>query len=136
MKHTDIINEMTLEEKAGMCSGLDYWHTKPITRLGIPSIMVSDGPHGLRRHPGEVKKTKGSPKPLPAVCFPLACLSACSWDINLIKEMGAAIGEEALAQNVSVVLGPGVIFQKILMLLEKSELHGLMVYSQKELEHH
>ena len=108
MKHTDIINEMTLEEKAGMCSGLDYWHTKPITRLGIPSIMVSDGPHGLRRHPGEVKKTKGSPKPLPAVCFPLACLSACSWDINLIKEMGAAIGEEALAQNVSVVLGPGV----------------------------
>lgn len=108
MKHDDIIKKMTLEEKAGLCSGLDYWHTKPITRLGIPSIMVSDGPHGLRRHPGDVKKVKGTPEPLPAVCFPLACLSACSWDVELIKEMGAAIGEEALEQNVSVVLGPGV----------------------------
>lgn len=107
MKHTDLISKMTLEEKAGLCSGLDYWHTKPISRLGVPSIMVSDGPHGLRRHPGEVKG-KRSPMPLPAVCFPLACLSACSWDRKLIREMGKAIGEEALEQQVSVVLGPGV----------------------------
>lgn len=107
MKNENLISKMTLEEKAGMCSGLDYWHTKPISRLGIPSIMLSDGPHGLRRHPGETQ-TKDKTTPLPAICFPLACLSACSWDRELIYEMGNAIGEEALDQNVAVVLGPGV----------------------------
>lgn len=107
MQYAKLMQKMTLEEKAGLCSGLDYWHTKPIPRLGVPSIMLSDGPHGLRRHPGEVKG-KGSPMPLPAVCFPLACLSACSWDRNLLRKMGKAIGEEALEQKVSVVLGPGV----------------------------
>lgn len=107
MKHNDLLAEMTLEEKAGLCSGLDYWHTKPIERLGVPSVMLSDGPHGLRRHPGDTQ-TKDKRRPLPAVCFPLACLSACSWDRDLIYAMGKAIGEEALEQNVAVVLGPGV----------------------------
>lgn len=107
MKYADLIGKMTLQEKAGLCSGLDYWHTKPVERLGVPSIMLSDGPHGLRRHPGKVKG-KNKRMPLPATCFPLACLSACSWDTALLREVGAAIGEEALAQQVSVVLGPGV----------------------------
>lgn len=107
MKYENLISKMTLEEKAGLCSGLDYWHTKAIPRLGIPSIMLSDGPHGLRRHPGETQ-TKDKTTPLPATCFPLACLSACSWDRDLIYDMGKAIAEEAIDQNVAVVLGPGV----------------------------
>lgn len=107
MNNENLINKMTLEEKAGICSGYDYWHTKGVSRLNIPSIMLSDGPHGLRRHPGDTK-TKDKTTPLPATCFPLACLSACSWDRQLIYAMGNAIGEEAVNQNVAVVLGPGV----------------------------
>lgn len=107
MKYSSLISKMTLKEKASLCSGLDYWHTKPVERLNVPSIMVSDGPHGLRCHPGNIK-TNGKLIPLPATCFPLACLSACSWDRDLINLMGKAIGEEALEQQVSVVLGPGV----------------------------
>lgn len=98
---------MTLEEKAGMCSGLDFWHLKGVDRLGIPSVMVSDGPHGLRKQEGESDHL-GVNDSIPAVCFPPACLSACSFDRGLMTELGETIGKEAQATDVSVVLGPAV----------------------------
>lgn len=102
-----LIKEMTLEEKAGMCSGLDFWHLKGVERLGIPSVMVSDGPHGLRKQ-DEKGDHLGINDSIKAVCFPPACLSACSFDRELIKEMGVHIGKEAQAEDLSVVLGPAV----------------------------
>jgi beta-glucosidase len=101
-----LITQMTLEEKASLCSGLDDWHTKPIKRLGIPSVMMTDGPHGLRKETGNKDRMlKGTS--VPATCFPTAAATACSWDRELLREIGRALGEEALAQGVSVVLGPG-----------------------------
>ncbi|MGN0771414.1 MAG: beta-glucosidase [Christensenellales bacterium] len=104
MKYKELIDQMTLEEKAGMCSGLDMWHTKPIERLGIPSIMTTDGPHGLR------KQGNGDSvhKSVAATCFPTASCCAATWNRELVEEMGKAIGEEALQEKVGVVLGPGV----------------------------
>ncbi len=103
----ELIRQMTLEEKAGMCSGLDFWHLKSIDRLGIPSVMVSDGPHGLRKQ-DEAADHLGINDSICAVCFPSACLTACSFDRDLLTEMGAALGREAQANDVSVILGPGV----------------------------
>ena len=102
-----IVSEMTLEEKAGMCSGLDFWHLKEVEHLGIPKVMVSDGPHGLRKQ-DEKGDHIGINDSIKAVCFPPAVLSACSFDRGLMEEMGKAIGREAQANDVSVVLGPAV----------------------------
>ena len=102
-----IISQMTLEEKAGMCSGLDFWHLKEVEHLGIPKVMVSDGPHGLRKQ-DEKGDHLGINDSIKAVCFPPAVLSACSFDRGLMEEMGKAIGREAQANDVSVVLGPAV----------------------------
>ena len=102
-----IISQMTLEEKAGMCSGLDFWHLKHIDRLGIPEVMVSDGPHGLRKQDDKGDHL-GMNDSIKAVCFPPAALSACSFDRKLMEEMGETIGKEAQANDVSVVLGPAV----------------------------
>ncbi|NBH28462.1 glycosyl hydrolase [Lachnospiraceae bacterium] len=109
MEHNlkELISEMTLEEKAGMCSGLDFWYLKSVDRLGIPGVMVSDGPHGLRKQDenGDHLGLNGS---IRAVCFPPACLSACSFDRDLMTEFGEIIGKEAQANDVSVILGPAV----------------------------
>lgn len=109
MKNEDIkslISKMTLEEKASLCSGLDDWHTKPIARLGIPSIMMADGPHGLRKVTGKNDRMlKGAS--VPATCFPTAATTACSWDRELMRDIGRALGEECLEQGVSILLGPG-----------------------------
>ncbi|MCD7746238.1 MAG: glycoside hydrolase family 3 C-terminal domain-containing protein [Lachnospiraceae bacterium] len=102
-----LISQMTLEEKAGMCSGLDFWHLKGVERLGIPSVMVSDGPHGLRKQ-DENADHLGINESIKAVCFPAGCLTACSFDRELLKELGDAIGKEAQANDLSVVLGPAV----------------------------
>ena len=102
-----IVSEMTLEEKAGMCSGLDFWHLKEVEHLGIPKVVVSDGPHGLRKQ-DEKGDHLGINDSIKAVCFPPAVLSACSFDRGLMEEMGKAIGREAQANDVSVVLGPAV----------------------------
>ena len=102
-----IIQQMTLEEKAGLCSGLDFWHTKAVDRLGIPSVMVCDGPHGLRKQ-DEKGDHLGINESIKAVCFPPAVLSACSFDRKLMEDFGDAIGKEAQANDVSVVLGPAV----------------------------
>src|SRR3954454_1881158 len=99
--------ELTLEEKASLCLGSDFWHTAPVERLGIPAMTLSDGPHGLRRQPegGEHVGVSGS---LPATCFPTASALGSSFDPDLVREVGDALGEEALAQDVQVVLGPGI----------------------------
>lgn len=106
LKHTDIIQKMTLEDKLAFCSGADYWTTKAFPQYGIPSIRMADGPHGLRVQAGDIDDP-GLGKSLPATCFPPACLSACSWDRDLLQQMGEAIAQEALSQGVSIVLGPG-----------------------------
>ena len=107
MKHQDIIEKLTLEEKAALCSGKDYWHLVGIERLGLPSVMVSDGPHGLRKHNDKKDKSDimGS---VPAICFPTASATACSWDEDLLYEMGQTLGDECRTENVSVLLGPGM----------------------------
>ena len=107
LKHQDLISQMTLKEKASLCSGKDFWHLKSIKRLGIPEIMVCDGPHGLRKQNAENKEV-GLTNSYPATCFPTAATTACSWDPDLLYEMGQALGEECLKEEVSVVLGPGV----------------------------
>lgn len=107
MKHKNIINQMTVEEKAAFLSGKTVWETREIKRLGIPSIFCSDGPHGIRKQAGEGDHL-GLNASLPATCFPTAATVANSWDENLGMEIGKALGQEAVAQNVHVLLGPGL----------------------------
>lgn len=102
-KITALVAEMTLKEKALLCTGHDFWTTNAIERLGIPAIFMTDGPHGLR------KATEGAfGGTVPATCFPTASALASSWNKRLLSEVGEAIGTEAQANNVQVVLGPGV----------------------------
>ncbi|MDY8023265.1 glycoside hydrolase family 3 C-terminal domain-containing protein [Paenibacillus polymyxa] len=105
-KIDELIRELTLEEKASLCSGKDFWNTQDIKRLGIPSIMMTDGPHGVRKQEGNFDHL-GLNKSVPSTCFPTAAGVACSWNEELIAEMGAAIGEECQAEDVSILLGPG-----------------------------
>ena len=106
MKNAELIKKMTLEEKVSLCSGKDVWYLRGIERLGIPEIMLTDGPHGLRKKNPEGKG--GLEDSVPSTCFPTAVTTACSWDPELIYEMGVALGEECLQEKVSVILGPGV----------------------------
>ena len=101
----EILSQMTLEEKAALCIGASAWTTTPVERLGLPEMIVSDGPHGVRRL---VDIHSVSSESLPATCFPTASCLASTWDVNLIQEMGNALAEECIALNVDVVLGPGV----------------------------
>ncbi len=105
-KYQEILSKMTLEEKASLCDGLDYWHSQPIERLGIKSIAFNDGPHGIRKK-GNPEESNGLLKGVPAICFPTASATACSWDPDLIYRMGQALGDECLKEQVSVLLGPG-----------------------------
>lgn len=100
-----IISQMTLEEKAALCTGATAWTTTPLERLGVPELFVSDGPHGIRRVPDENSMAIGA---LPATCFPTASCTAASWDRDLLRELGEALAEEAIALDVDVLLGPGV----------------------------
>lgn len=106
MELQKIISQMSLEEKISFCTGADFWQTKPLGRLGIPSIMMSDGPHGLRCQKGAADMV-GVNKSLPATCFPTAVTAGATWNPELYAAEGAAIGKEALAEGVSLVLGPG-----------------------------
>ncbi|MBO6284124.1 MAG: glycoside hydrolase family 3 C-terminal domain-containing protein, partial [Pseudobutyrivibrio sp.] len=103
----EIISKLTLMEKAALLSGKNEWESRDIPRLGIQSITFSDGPHGLRRQEGAGDHL-GLNASLPATCFPTAATVANSWDPSLGEEIGAALGEEAVAQNVDVLLGPGL----------------------------
>jgi beta-glucosidase len=103
----DLINQMTLEEKASLCSGLNFWYTKGIERLGVPSIMMTDGPHGLRKQIGDADIV-GLNESVPATCFPTASALAATWNRDLVYQVGKALGEECLQEKVGVILGPGV----------------------------
>lgn len=100
-----IISQMTLEEKATLCIGASAWTSTPIERLGVPEMIVSDGPHGVRRVPDVHAIGMES---LPATCFPTASCIASTWDVALIRKMGEALAEECIALDVDVLLGPGV----------------------------
>ncbi|OAB33097.1 beta-glucosidase [Paenibacillus macquariensis] len=102
-----ILSEMTLEEKAALVSGKDFWNLKGIERLGVPSIMVTDGPHGLRKQDGKGDHL-GLNDSVPATAFPTASGLASTWDRDLIQQVGVALGEETQAEDVGVILGPGV----------------------------
>ena len=104
---TSLVQKMTLEEKASLCSGLDFWHLKGIERLGIPSIMVTDGPHGLRKRAGQADRI-GLRDSVPATCFPTASALAATWNRDLVYQVGVALGEECRAEKVGVILGPGL----------------------------
>ena len=101
-----IISEMTLEDKARMVSGYDFWWTEAYPELGVPAVQVSDGPHGLRKM---YRIAEGVPDgTITAVCFPAACATAASFDADLMEEMGHVLGKECQAEKVAVLLGPAV----------------------------
>ena len=106
-KIEDILSNMTLEDKISLCNGADFWHSKAMEQYGIPSFMMSDGPHGLRVQKGEADML-GVNASEPATCFPTAVTSGASWDRGLLEAEGRAIGEEGLSLGTDVVLGPGV----------------------------
>lgn len=100
-----LLSQLTLEEKASLCAGQDFWHTRAIQRLNLPAVLMTDGPHGLRRELGSAGA--GLAESAPATCFPTASCLASSWNRSLLFEVGSAIAQEAQAQGVSLVLGPG-----------------------------
>ena len=102
-----LISEMTLEEKASLLSGADFWHTKAVERLGIPQTMVSDGPHGLRKQAQEGDHL-GINDSIKAVCFPAASASAASFDRDLLRQIGEGVGDACQHEDLSVILGPAV----------------------------
>ena len=102
-----LISQMTLEEKAGLCSGLDFWHTKAVKRLGVPNIMVSDGPTGLRKQ-DQNGDHLGVNDSIKAVSFPSGCLTACSFDRDLLRMEGEVLGDECQAEDIAVLLGPAL----------------------------
>ncbi len=104
MKNKDILEKLTLEEKAELCTGKGYWQLNGVERLGIPSVTLTDGPHGLslRKPDGDLRES------VSATCYPSAVTTACSWDRDLLYRMGQAMGKECLKEKVSIILGPGV----------------------------
>ena len=107
MKHKDILDQMTLIEKAAIVGGQGEWQTWPIPRLNIPSMYCSDGPHGIRKQAGAGDHL-GLNESLKATCFPTAATVANSWDVSLGEKIGQALGEEAMAEDVHILLGPGM----------------------------
>ena len=106
-KYLDILSKLTLDEKLSLLSGKTYWLTQEIDRLGVPSVWMSDGPHGMRKE----KQTGGTnimQASETSTCFPTAVTTASSWDTDLLEEVGATIADEAKALKVTTVLGPGV----------------------------
>ena len=107
MNAEQVLKEMTLEEKAAFCSGRDFWHTKAIERLNVPSVMMCDGPHGLRKQEGEGDHL-GINKSIETVCYPTAAALASSFDRDVMRRLGEALGQECQAENVAMLLGPGL----------------------------
>lgn len=102
----EILQTLTLEEKAGLCQGASFWFTKEITEKGVPAIMMTDGPHGLRKQTGETDHL-GINKSVPATCFPSSAAVCNSWDETLMRQIGAALGQECKQEQAAVLLGPG-----------------------------
>jgi beta-glucosidase len=107
MGDTSDISNLTVDEKASLTSGADFWRTKGVERLDIPQIMVTDGPHGLRKQAGEMDHV-GLAESVPATCFPPAVGLGSSWDTSLAGRVGEALGVESAIEDVAVILGPGV----------------------------
>lgn len=107
MNHQEKIGEMTLAEKCAFFSGRDVWHTRAVERLNIPSIALSDGPSGLRKQAGESDHL-GLHESTRATCIPSAATYANSWDVSVAHKLGGVVGKDARAQNVQVLLGPGL----------------------------
>ena len=107
MKYAEIIQKMTIEEKAALMSGRDFWSTTEYEQYGIPSAFLSDGPHGLRKQ-AAASDHLGLNASIPATCFPTAAAMANSWNTALGEKLGEKLGEEAAAQRVNVLLGPGM----------------------------
>jgi beta-glucosidase len=103
----EIVADLTLEEAASLCSGRDFWSTQPVQRVGVPAVVVTDGPHGVRLQRGDTDHL-GLNEAVPATCFPTASALAATWDRDLLHQVGGAIADECLALEVGVVLGPGV----------------------------
>lgn len=102
-----LLAQMTLEEKASLCSGADMFASKGIERLGIPAIHMSDGPHGLRKQEG-AQDFMGKNESVAATCFPAACTTGCSFDTDLLEEMGKRLGQNCRKEDIQVLLGPGI----------------------------
>ena len=102
-----IVSQMTLEEKAAWCGGKDFWHLQGLERLGLPPMMVSDGPHGLRKQDDKADHL-GVNDSIQAVCYPAGCASACCFDPAQLEAMGQALGESCRAEGVGVLLGPAI----------------------------
>ena len=105
-KHQDIIDQLTLKEKASLISGRDFWQTVNIDRIGLRSAFLSDGPHGVRRQAKEADHL-GLNASIPATCYPTAATMANSWDVELGEGLGQRLGQEAATQKVNILLGPG-----------------------------
>ncbi len=103
----DIVSKLSLDEKIALLSGADFWHTVAIDHLSIPSIMMADGPHGLRKQKEDADHM-GINQSYPATCFPTLATLACSWDRNLLAAVGEAIANECKDQGISIILGPGI----------------------------
>ncbi|GAA4380980.1 glycoside hydrolase family 3 C-terminal domain-containing protein [Agromyces bauzanensis] len=103
----DVVAALTLEEKASLTSGADFWTTKPVARVGLPAIMLTDGPHGVRKQREDADHL-GIGDSVPATCFPPAVALGSSFDPELLERVGVALGEEARAERVGVLLGPGI----------------------------
>ena len=103
----NVISQMTLEEKASLCAGLNMWELKGIERLGIPSIMLTNGPHGLQKQASDADFV-GVSDSIPATCFPPAVTQAATWNRDLIYQLGEALGKECRQEKVGVLLGPGI----------------------------
>ena len=104
-----LVSQLSLEEKVALCSGEDFWHTKSILHANIPSMMMCDGPHGLRKQAGDTNFLEMN-KSEEAICFPSAATTACSFDYQLLKRLGQALGKECLSENIGLLLGPAIIF--------------------------
>lgn len=102
----ELVAQLTLEEKARLCGGRDFWTTHPIERLSIPSVWMSDGPHGMRKALSSDAGGLGNSEP--ATCFPTASAQASSWNLELVRDVGVAMGKEAQSQGVQFILGPGI----------------------------
>ncbi len=103
----ELVAQMTLEEKASLLSGADFWHTRSVERLGVKGVMVSDGPHGLRKQ-DEQADHLGVNDSIKAVCMPAACASTASFDRNIVRKMGETIGNQCQHEQVAVNLGPAI----------------------------
>lgn len=103
----ELVKQMTLEEKASLCSGKGFWNTKSIERLGVPSILISDGPHGLRKQDG-ASDHLGLNESIEAVCFPAGCAIASSWDKEVTSKLGKTLANECQAEGISTILGPAM----------------------------